>query len=102
MSREIVAPPTHRPGRVELLDYLDLPDEPLYDKIASVGMFEHVGVARFPKYFGKIQRCLKPGGFVLNHGITHTQLPACSAWQRHRRVRRGYVFPGGELTHVSR
>src|SRR4051794_9486035 len=60
--------------RVELRDYLDLPDEPAYDKIASVGMFEHVGVRRFPRYFGKIFNLLKPGGFVLNHGITHNWL----------------------------
>ncbi|HEY5366626.1 MAG TPA: cyclopropane-fatty-acyl-phospholipid synthase family protein, partial [Casimicrobiaceae bacterium] len=39
---------------VQLLDYLDLPEDVLYDKIASVGMFEHVGVARFGRYFGKI------------------------------------------------
>ena len=47
---------------VELRDYLDLPDEPCYDKIASIGMFEHVGVARFPQYFGKIRRLLAPVG----------------------------------------
>src|SRR5215468_1099980 len=64
--------------KVELRDYLDLPENALYDKIASVGMFEHVGVKRFPKYFGKINRILKPGGFVLNHGITQHQLGAHS------------------------
>src|SRR4051794_12645730 len=60
--------------RVELRDYQDLPDDASYDKVASVGMFEHVGVKRFPRYFGKIWRVLKPGGFVLNHGITHNWL----------------------------
>jgi cyclopropane-fatty-acyl-phospholipid synthase len=39
--------------RVELRDYLDLPEDVQYDKIASVGMFEHVGVRRFPRYFGR-------------------------------------------------
>ena len=87
--------------RVELLDYLDLPDEPRYDKIASVGMFEHVGVARFPKYFGKIQRCLKPGGFVLNHGITHNSLDVHALGSGIGDFVERYVFPGGELTHVS-
>jgi cyclopropane-fatty-acyl-phospholipid synthase len=46
--------------RVQLLDYLDLPEGVLYDKIASVGMFEHVGPRRFAKYFGKICRGSPP------------------------------------------
>jgi len=91
-------------GRVtaELLDYGDLPDEPRYDKVASVGMFEHVGVARFPKYFGKIHRVLKPGGLVLNHGITHNTLDADSLGSGIGEFVDDYVFPGGELTHVSK
>jgi len=88
--------------RVELRDYLDLPDDACFDKIASVGMFEHVGVARFPAYFGKIRRCLKPGGFVLNHGITHNALNATALGSGIGDFVERYVFPGGELTHVSR
>ncbi len=88
--------------KVELLDYADLPDEPRYDKVASVGMFEHVGVARFPKYFGKIHRMLKPGGLVLNHGITHNTLDADSLGSGIGEFVEDYVFPGGELTHVSK
>lgn len=87
---------------VELLDYLDLPDEPRYDKIASVGMFEHVGIARFAKYFAKIERCLKPGGFVLNHGITHNSPAAHTLGSGIGDFVERFVFPGGELTHVSR
>jgi cyclopropane-fatty-acyl-phospholipid synthase len=87
---------------VELRDYLDLPEDVLYDKIASVGMFEHVGVARFPKYFGKIHRVLKPGGLVLNHGITHNPLGADSLGSGIGDFVEEYVFPGGELTHVAR
>lgn len=88
--------------RVELLDYLDLPEDVQYDKIASVGMFEHVGIARFPKYFGKIRRCLKPGGLVMNHGITHNALGAHGLGSGIGEFIDRYVFPGGELTHVSR
>src|SRR6185503_1523846 len=55
---------------VRLLDYRDVPEDEPYDKIASVGMFEHVGRKNLPVYFGKIQRLLKSGGLVLNHGIT--------------------------------
>lgn len=86
---------------VRLLDYRDVPDEGSFDKIASVGMFEHVGVKNFPLYFGKIFRLLKPGGLVMNHGITHN-------WPGQRELGSdigefvdSYVFPGGELTHIS-
>ncbi len=88
--------------RVELRDYLDLPDEPCYDKIASIGMFEHVGVARFPQYFGKIRRLLAPGGFVLNHGITHGMEGAAALGSGIGEFVEDYVFPGGELTHIAR
>jgi cyclopropane-fatty-acyl-phospholipid synthase len=87
--------------RVELLDYQDLPDEERYDKVASVGMFEHVGVKRFGRYFGKIRRVLKPGGLVLNHGITHNWLGAGALGSGIGDFIEEYVFPGGELTHVS-
>ncbi len=87
---------------VKLQDYLDLPDDVQYDKIASVGMFEHVGINNFGRYFGKIHRVLRPGGFVMNHGITHN-------WPGEAKLGSGigdfveeYVFPGGELSHVSR
>ncbi len=86
---------------VEFIDYLDLPESPGYDKIASVGMFEHVGIARFPKYFGKIARMLKPGGFVLNHGIAHNPLDAPSLGSGLGDFVEEYVFPGGELAHVA-
>jgi cyclopropane-fatty-acyl-phospholipid synthase len=102
VSREIVARRLTGHVKVELRDYLDLPEDPIYDKVASVGMFEHVGVARFPRYFGKIHRVLKPGGMVLNHGITHNQLAGGSLGSGIGAFVEEYVFPGGELTHVSR
>jgi cyclopropane-fatty-acyl-phospholipid synthase len=88
--------------RVELRDYLDLPDDERYDKVASIGMFEHVGIKRFPRYFGKIRRILKPGGLVLNHGITHNALTADSLGSGIGDFVEEYVFPGGELAHVSK
>ncbi|MCC7041846.1 MAG: class I SAM-dependent methyltransferase [Burkholderiales bacterium] len=102
VSREIAARGLGARVKVELRDYLDLPDDVLYDKVASVGMFEHVGVARFPKYFGKIYRVLKPGGLVLNHGITHNALGATGLGSGIGEFVEDYVFPGGELTHVSK
>ena len=88
--------------RVELRDYLDLPEEAQYDKVASVGMFEHVGKRKYATYFGKIFRVLKPGGMVLNHGITHNALEADSLGSGIGDFVEEYVFPGGELAHVSR
>jgi cyclopropane-fatty-acyl-phospholipid synthase len=91
-------------GRVtmELRDYRDLPEAEPYDKIASVGMFEHVGRAMLPEYFAKIHRLLKPGGLLMNHGIT-------AAGTRNHQLGAGmgdfierYIFPGGELIHVSK
>jgi cyclopropane-fatty-acyl-phospholipid synthase len=91
-------------GRVtmELMDYRELPEDDPYDKIASVGMFEHVGRALMPAYFAKIQRLLKPGGLLMNHGIT-------AGGTRNHQLGAGmgefierYIFPGGELLHVSK
>lgn len=88
--------------RVELRDYADLPDEEAFDKIASVGMFEHVGPRNYDRYFGKIRRLLVPGGFVLNHGITQNGLSRRSLGSGIGEFVEEYVFPGGELAHVSR
>jgi len=86
---------------MELLDYRALPEDQPWDKIASVGMFEHVGRAYLPTYFGKIRRLLQPGGLMMNHGITaggtrNGQLGAGIGDFMER-----YIFPGGELLHVS-
>jgi cyclopropane-fatty-acyl-phospholipid synthase len=88
--------------RVELMDYAELPDVEAFDKIASVGMFEHVGPRNYDRYFGKIRRILVPGGFVLNHGITHNALSQRSLGSGMGEFVEEYVFPGGELAHVSR
>ncbi len=87
--------------RMALLDYRELDDAQPFDKIASVGMFEHVGLAHMTDYFRKIHRLLKPGALVLNHGIT-------AGGTRNGQLGGGmgdfiekYIFPGGELLHVS-
>ena len=88
--------------RVELRDFADLPDRESFDKIASVGMFEHVGPRNYGRYFGKIRKLLVPGGFVLNHGITHNQIAGRALGSGIGEFVEEYVFPGGELAHVSR
>jgi cyclopropane-fatty-acyl-phospholipid synthase len=54
---------------IRLLDYRDLREE-TWDKVSSVGMFEHVGRERLPEYFARIFGVLRPGGLFLNHGIS--------------------------------
>jgi cyclopropane-fatty-acyl-phospholipid synthase len=88
--------------RVELVDYADLGEREAYDKIASVGMFEHVGPHHYGRYFGKIRELLVPGGLVLNHGITHNTLGNRSLGSGIGDFVEQYVFPGGALAHVSR
>jgi cyclopropane-fatty-acyl-phospholipid synthase len=78
-----------------------------FDKIASIGMFEHVGIANHPTYFRNVHRLLKPGGLYLHHAIALR----ANAYERFRRGRRRdraaataigrYIFPGGELDHLG-
>lgn len=86
---------------LELLDYRDLPRDGRYDKVVSVGMFEHVGHANLGLYFQHLYDAVRPGGLVINHGITSSDTEG-------RPVGRGagdfidrYVFPHGELPHLS-
>ena len=85
--------------KVELRDYRDVGGS--FDKISSVGMFEHVGVKNLPVCFNKIRSLLADDGLVLNHGIT-------AANPDNRWVGLGagefidrYVFPQGELPHLA-
>ena len=86
---------------VRLLDYRDVPEDQPFDKISSVGMFEHVGRHNLPVYFAKIDRLLKPGGLVMNHGITTNSLDNAQLGGGIGEFVEDYVFPGGELMHVS-
>ncbi len=88
--------------QVRLMDYRDLPESEPFDKIASVGMFEHVGVANLPVYFRKIYNLLKPGGLVMNHGITSESFDDDENPGRGSDFIDRYVFPDGELAHVSK
>ncbi len=88
--------------RIELRDYRELADDvPPFDKIASVGMFEHVGQANMAAYFGKIRRLLRPGGLVMNHGITSGSTHPGQLGAGMGDFIEKYIFPGGELLHVS-
>jgi len=104
--------------RFELKDYRDLQEVP-FDKVVSIGMFEHVGRDHLPEYFAKAHRLLGPGGLFLNHGISRraaldrgllgpkdSKPPAWRPWTKACLLGPGsfsqrYVFPDGELVPVS-
>jgi cyclopropane-fatty-acyl-phospholipid synthase len=83
--------------RVEVCDYRDFELEQQFDKISSIGMFEHVGEAHLPEYFSRVWRLLRTGGIFVNTGVSTS-----ATYQR-----RGpsfidrYVFPDGELVPIS-
>ena len=84
---------------IQLLDYRDVYGQ--YDRITSVGMFEHVGLKNLRLYFAKLSQLLTDDGLIMNHGI-------CTTNTDHRTARHGagefisqYVFPHGELPHVG-
>lgn len=87
--------------RVRLLDYRDLPGEGAFDKIASVGMFEHVGLKNLPGYFEIIRRQLAPGGVAMNHGITSVDTQSREVGLGAGEFVEKYVFPHGEIPHLS-
>lgn len=87
---------------IRLQDYRDIETQgALFDKITSVGMFEHVGLKQLSEYFVKIHSLLKDGGLVLNHGITSTDPDSGSAPLGAAKFIDKYVFPNGELPHIS-
>jgi cyclopropane-fatty-acyl-phospholipid synthase len=89
-----------RTCRVELQDYRQIAGEGCFDKIVSVGMFEHVGTKNLPVYFKTASRLLKNDGLFLNHGITaesHGRRGSAAT-----KFINKYVFPDGELTSLSR
>lgn len=88
--------------RVRLCDYRELEAEGGgYDKIASVGMFEHVGRAHMPEYFRHVRSLLRPGGLLMNHGITAGGVDNAQLGAGLGDFIEKYIFPGGELLHVS-
>jgi cyclopropane-fatty-acyl-phospholipid synthase len=83
--------------RVEVSDYRDIDHDQQYDKIVSVGMFEHVGEAFLPEYFHRAWNLLQPGGVFLNHGISQS----ATYHRRGSSFTDRYVFPDGDLVPIS-
>ncbi|MGH7604942.1 MAG: class I SAM-dependent methyltransferase [Gemmatimonadaceae bacterium] len=92
--------------RVAIRDYRTLVSDDAYDRIASVGMVEHVGLSHLPVYFESAYRALKPGGLFMNHGIVSLSeaRPRSLGENIFRRFWKAdafidkYVFPDGKLT----
>ena len=82
---------------IRVADYRELGDR-RFDKIASVGMYEHVGRAALARYIGTVHDLLRPGGLLLNHGISplHNDPPDPRSF-----IAR-YIFPDGELQPLAR
>ncbi len=80
--------------RFELLDYRGVGRR--YDRVLSVGMFEHVGIGHFDTFFAAVKRCLRPDGVALVHAIGRAEGPGVtSAWLTK------YIFPGGYSPALS-
>ena len=99
--------------KVEIRDYRDLSAGPSaatgrFDKIVSVGMFEHVGRANMAAYIEQVYKLLKPGGLFLNHGIVVVEADrppgtierASRLVMKQKTFMHQYVFPDGELVYT--
>ena len=87
---------------IDIKSYADLDGK--YDKISSIGMFEHLGIANHDAYFKTIKRLLAPDGIYLHHAITkrtkRTQRETLRKGAEFRALIK-YIFPGGELDTIS-
>ncbi|MEO9191752.1 MAG: cyclopropane-fatty-acyl-phospholipid synthase family protein, partial [Acetobacteraceae bacterium] len=80
--------------RFELLDYRSITER--FDRIVSVGMFEHVGIVHYRTFFETVARCLKPDGVMLLHAIGRNEQPGITnPWLAK------YIFPGGYCPALS-
>ncbi|MFZ4757236.1 MAG: class I SAM-dependent methyltransferase [Burkholderiaceae bacterium] len=86
---------------IRLQDYRDLPQRESFDRIASIGMFEHVGLKQLGACFTTVHRLLVPGGVAMNHGITSADADSRSVGLGAGDFINRYVFPDGEVPHVS-
>jgi cyclopropane-fatty-acyl-phospholipid synthase len=80
--------------KFQLLNYQDLPKKQNFDRVVSVGFFEHVGRGNLDEYFRVVDDVLKPGGISVLHSITHQDEALTDAWIDK------YIFPGGYLPSI--
>ncbi len=90
--------------RVDILvkDFTQMDGE--FDKISSIGMFEHVGIRNHPTYFRSVHRLLRPRGLYLHHSIARRAKKSERAFRKLKpeyKALTRYIFPGGELDHLG-
>jgi cyclopropane-fatty-acyl-phospholipid synthase len=87
---------------IEIRDFSELQGG--FDKIASIGMFEHVGLANHSTYFSTVHRLLRPRGVYLHHAIARRGKKTEKLFQKMRpeyKAMRKFIFPGGEVDHIG-
>lgn len=87
---------------IHVKSYTELDEQ--FDKISSIGMFEHVGMANYETYFKAVNRLLRPGGLYLHHAITRRMKKNKKSFNRKSAEHLAlvkYIFPGGELDHLG-
>jgi len=87
---------------VEIRDYQDMGGE--FDKISSIGMFEHIGIANYDRYFTKVRSLLRDRGLFLNHAIARSSKKTKRKAKKIRPERKlilKYIFPGSELSSAG-
>jgi cyclopropane-fatty-acyl-phospholipid synthase len=88
--------------KLEILDYAHLKGE--FDKIASIGMYEHIGIDNLKGFVDKVRSLTAPHGLFLLHGITRPGKESMKKFRRmnaERRLLAKHIFPGGELDHLG-
>ncbi|WP_112661850.1 class I SAM-dependent methyltransferase [Microvirga flavescens] len=88
--------------KVVVKDFTKMEGE--FDKISSIGMFEHVGIRNHPDYFRAVHRLLRPRGLYLHHTIARRAKRSDRAFRKLKAEYKAltrYIFPGGELDHLG-
>ena len=86
---------------VKIIDYRDMSGQ--FDRISSIGMYEHIGLSNIPHYFGKVRSLMKPDAVFLNHAISRgaKRKKARFSKRPEQKALQKYIFPGGELDDIG-
>jgi cyclopropane-fatty-acyl-phospholipid synthase len=90
--------------RIELKDYSTVEGEGVYDKVAAIGIQEHIGWDNYPKYYATVKRVMKRDGLFLHHAITRPAKRSDKVFLKKRpefEILTRYIFPGGQLDHIG-
>jgi cyclopropane-fatty-acyl-phospholipid synthase len=85
-------------------DYREIDAPGGYDKVAQIGMFEHVGLDNHDRHFAHVHKLLRPRGLYMHHAITRWATPDLSKFRtptRYQKVIARFIFPGGELDYIG-